>query len=190
MNILTGKDSTVDGFTSLPFDVGKGIAIVHLFNAMGVVYDLGAKVKDIHAPTDAQLEFNPGRHGRDPACDCSGFSRFLVVKCSGAEDGGVVIPDGSVSQNDWFAAQGFKHHAAQEDDPFYLSGMAPDYAYVAFCRAGSRGEGIGHVWLLVFVGGRWWTLESCGGQGPTMRHHDTPILAHIVTDIYVLAKVA
>jgi hypothetical protein len=58
--------------------------------------------------------------------------------------------------------------------------------YVCFCRAGSRGETIGHVWL-VHNG---FTFESHGGVGPNSRPFNTPILSHIVTDVYVLGKPA
>ncbi len=195
MNLLTGDATAVPGFTSMPFDVGKAVSIFHLFNAMGVVYGLGSKAADIHAPTDADFRFLPGPNKPELSIDCSGFSRLLTFKCSGADagpnapGGGVVLPDGSVNQNDWLAAHGFKHDPiAAPESPAYLYGLDRRFVYECFCRAGTRGEHIGHVWLCVFWLGRWWTLESCGGVGPTMRPHDTPILAHIVTDVYPIAS--
>lgn len=169
----------------MPFDVGKAVSIVHLFQNMGVVYGLGSKPYDIHLPIDNNLRFRPGPGKSDLSIDCSGFQMLLDFKCSGAENGGVIIPDGSVNQNDWHKKQNFKcHDIYTEFSNDYLHGIDPRYVYVCYCSPGSRGETVGHTWKIVFINNAWWSIESCGGSGPVMRPYNYPTLARIVTRIY------
>ena len=99
----------------------------------------------------------------------------------------VLVPDGSVNQNDWCAAQGFKHRAIAAGQD-YTAGMGLNVLYACFCRTGSRAERIGHVWMVAGSGGQLWTLESNGGNGPNSRPANTPTLMRICTDIYALAQ--
>lgn len=187
MPLLTGAKSTLQNFTTLPIDVGKCASIVHYFQSRGVSYGLGAKPLDYTAPIDANFEFvTPDGDHSSQRIDCSGMSKLLIYASSGRD---TLIADGSVNQNDWFKAKGFKHTPIiQENDPQYLTGLNSSYVYVAFCRAGTRGETIGHVWLLAYINDAWWSLESHGGSGPDMRPKNYPTLARICTDVYVLGK--
>ena len=176
--LLKGKDSTLPGFPSLPVDIGKLHDALAICQHDGVTYKLGAKAVQHSAfpvfdypPTFSQI-------------DCSGFSRFSLYH---ATAGQVLLPDGSVNQNDWCAAQGFKHRsiAAGQD---YTAGMGQNVLYLCFCRTGSRSEAIGHVWMVAGSGGQLWTIESNGGVGPNSRPASTPVLMQICTDIYAVAK--
>ena len=185
MNLLTGTNSTIPGFSSMPFDIGKAISIVHYFSGRGVVYGLGSKARNLDAPIDETFQFAPGQDCAPKSIDCSGMKRLLLRRCSGENGTGVLCPDGSFTQNEWMASTGFKHDIIPAPfSPDYLQNLNPRYVYDCYCKTGSRGERIGHTWLLVNINGKWWSLESHGGHGPDMRPWDTPILAQIVTDIY------
>jgi len=182
--ILTGAASTIPGYSSLPpFDISKPLSIIHYLQAMGWEYGLGCKFVDIAASPPQGHDYM-GRYGGGDVdrVDCSGLARYMVNQATG----GIVAPDGSSAQNDYCAAQGFKHHSHDE----YLTNMGAGYLYWCFCRAGSRGETIGHTWLAwKHSDGRFWTAESHGGSGPDVRPASTPILTEIVTDFYTVAKI-
>lgn len=185
-NLLTGSKSPIPGFSALSFDLSKALSILHDMEASGYDYGLGSKCELSSSPPVSVPA--PGKD--DPSVDCSGFHRYVVYHCSGGANGGIILPDGSIVQNDWYAAHGFKHHIVPgENSPCYLQKIDPAYVYAAFCKTGTRGERIGHVWLIAHINGAWWTLESHGGKGPNSRRWNTPILAKICTDLYPIAKV-
>ena len=177
--LLKGAKSTLPGYPSLPVDIGKLHDALAVCEHDGVTYELGAKAAQHPAPPifDYPPTFS--------TIDCSGFARWAMYH---ATAGQVVMPDGSVNQNDWCAAQGLKHHAIAEGQD-YTSGMGLNVLYACFCRAGSRGEGIGHVWYVAGTGSQLWTLESHGGVGPSTRLATTGVLMRICTDIYALASI-
>ena len=179
--ILTGDQSAIPGHSSVPFDCSKLPSIVHYMQAaQGVVYGLGSKPLPLPASPPT---YNVADGQSDPSSDCSGFARYAFWHATG----GIEMPDGSVCQNDWLAQNGFKHDVIPAPVPLYTDGLDPKYVYLCFCRAGTRGETIGHVWYIMFVHGQWWTFESHGGAGPSSRLASTLILAHICTDAYPIA---
>jgi len=176
MSIVKGVASTIPGFPSIEIEIGKVRSILHYMQAAGIHYGPkpGGKVIPI---TSSPPTCVPAGN-----LDCSGFHRYVLLHAAG-----LLLPDGSVNQCDWYAAEGFKHHPIPgPDDPAYLQALDPDVLYACFCRQGSRGESWGHVWLT--FGG--WTYESHGGVGPDSRRFDSPILSHIVTDVYAVARLA
>ena len=187
MKLLTGDASTIPGHTSMPFDVGKAVSIVHYLSARGDDYVYDGKAVDFTAPMDENFAFQ--KNGQIVnGCDCSGLQRVLDYRCSGAELNNIDIGDGSVGQNEWHVNNGFLYHDILEpNSDTYLWGMDQKYVYQAYCQTGARGEQIGHTWKCVWINKSWWTLESCGGHGPTMRPYDTPVLARIVTRIFPVA---
>ncbi len=146
----------IPGYSSLSISKGKLLSIVHMMQAMGVRYGLGAK--------PVPLSASPPTFVPNLRCDCSGFFRYCLNHACG-----LTIPDGSSNQNDWLNANGFKHHviAAPGD---YTKDLDPAIVYACFCRVGTRGETIGHVWFIVHVNGGW----------------HTAVLTHIATDVYAL----
>ena len=158
--ILVGAASSIAGFSSLAFDVPKMQSILHLCEHDGTEYGLGCKPDPLAASppvfVDEMGSFGGGTINR---CDCSALHRYLAFHCAGVE-----IPDGSINQNDWYAQNGFKHHAIAEGED-YTQNLAPNVLYACFCRTGTRGETIGHTWL----GLAGWSYESSGGVGPHSR---------------------
>lgn len=184
-DVLTGPRSTVPGYASVPFDLGKALAILHMFEHDGCQYGLDCKPVDYPASPPVCRDYS-GRYGGGTVdrIDCSGLFKYVLLHAAGLE-----VPDGSVNQNDFLGAHGFKRHdTAGPSDAQYLRGLDRGCVYACFCRAGDRGEAIGHVWLVAWVNGAWWTIESHGGAGPSSRPYDTPVLAHIVTQFYPIAR--
>jgi len=130
--------------------------------ARGVGYQLGAKADDLEAPSPDY-----------EAIDCSGWVRAAVAV---ATTGRTILPDGSVNQNDWCAAQGLKRSGCA------ACRLMDGLTRIAFIRP-SATHAIGHVYLA--RNGR--TLESWGGHGPGSRTVSTHILSAETTDVYVLA---
>ncbi|MDQ2799719.1 MAG: hypothetical protein M3Y13_08770 [Armatimonadota bacterium] len=147
---------------SLPLDPERLTRYLGTCMAQGVGYELGAKADDLTAVP-------PDYHN----IDCSGWVRAAVAV---ATDGKVILPDGSVVQNDWCAAQGLKR------SEYAACRLADGLTRIAFIRA-SGFHPIGHVYLV--RNGR--TLESWGGHGPGSRPVTTPVLRAETTDVYVLA---
>ena len=174
-SILTGKASSLPGFNSVALDVGKLLDALRACEARGVSYGLGSKAPE-HTSGPYAFDYPPTFN----AIDCSGWVRWALYHATG---GALLIPDGSANQNDWAGAQGLKHYGPDAARSAYLSnGGNKDHALrLCFCRA-SASEPIGHVWMLRNA----YSLESCGGHGPTSRPWDTPVLSRIVTDLYVL----
>jgi hypothetical protein len=168
--IQQGKPIT--GYSSLSISKGKLLSIVHLMQAMGVRYGLGAKAVPLSASPPT---FAPPGH-----VDCSGFARYAFYHVCN-----LTVPDGSSNQNDYLKSQGFKHHAIPAPGD-YTTNLDPTIVYACFCRAGTRGETIGHVWFIVNIRGTWWSVESHGGVGPNSRLAITPVLERICTDLYPL----
>jgi len=123
-------------------------------------YGLGDKI-DLNTP----YEKMPG-----DSIDCSGYVRLAIFKIT---NGKVKMKDGSANQNNWCAKQGFKKV------PYDHAALMDDRIRIAFIRPPNKKR---HVWLIVNE----WTVESCGGHGPTRREWDTKVLLHNVTDCYVL----
>ncbi len=173
-NLLTGDASTIPGFPTLDIDIGKLHDALAVCEHDGVTYRLGAKAPQRQGfPT---FDYPPAFR----QIDCSGFARWAMYH---ATAGQALMPDGSMCQDDWAQAQGFKHHPiAQGQD--YTAGLEPDVLYLCFCRTGSRGEGIGHIWAV--YGG--FTFESHGGVGPSARSPHTSVLVRICTDVYALKR--
>ena len=176
--LLRGRDSTLPGYPTLPVDIGKLHDVLAACQHDGVTYKLGAKAPQ--SSTWPVFDYPP----TFSALDCSAFARYSMYHATAGE---ILLPDGSVNQNDWCAAQGFKHRSIA-DGQDYTAGMGLNVLYACFCRTGSRGEKIGHVWYVAGSGGQLWTLESHGGVGPDSRLASTPVLVRIATDIYALAQ--
>ena len=173
--ILTGKASTLAGFSSVNLDMGKLLDALRACEARGVVYGYGSKAPE-HSGQKYVFDYPP----TFTAIDCSGFSRWSLYHATG---GALLIPDGSANQNDWAGKQGLKHYGPDKAHTAYQSigGNKDNYLRMAFCRA-SPAETIGHVWFLRNA----FTIESHGGGGPSSRPWDTPVLSRIVTDLYIL----
>lgn len=174
-NLLTGAASTIPDFPTLDIDIGKLHDALAVCEHNGVTYRLGAK-----APQHQGFPVFDYPPAFDQI-DCSGFARWAMYH---ATAGQVLMPDGSMCQDDWAQAHGFKHHAIAAGQD-YTVGLDRDVLYLCFCRTGSRGEGIGHVWYV--VDGKW-TLESHGGVGPSARSPQTSVLVRICTDAYALKR--
>ena len=179
--LLRGSDSTIPGFTTMTFDLQMAIQIVKNLVTSGYQYGLGSKI-ELSAAQPPHCLVAPGQH--NPSCDCSALQRYLVYRCSG-----ITIPDGSFTEDDWYRDNGFKHTAVPAPNSPVYADMNPAFLYSCFCRTGTRGEKIGHVWFSYIVNNVWMTLESHGGRGPDSRPRDTPVLKRIVTDIYPVAKI-
>ena len=95
--------------------------------ACGVGYALGAKAHDL-------LSVPPDYHN----IDCSGWARAAIAV---ATDGRTLLPDGSVCQNDWCAAQGLKR------SDYRSSRLLDGLTRIAFIRAGHL-HTVGHVYLV------------------------------------------
>ena len=93
-----------------------------------------------------------------------------------ATDGRLILPDGSVNQNDWCATHDLKRST------FAACRLQDGLTRIGFIRP-SVLHRIGHVYLA--HNGR--TLESWGGHGPGSRPIITHILSAETTDVYVLA---
>jgi len=184
---LTGSDSTIPGFTSVPFDLNKAIATEKYLESIGYIYGLDSKISlDNSVPPICHPAV--GKH--NPSIDCSGFFRYLLYKAS---YGKVVVPDGSYTQCDYLINNGFKHRTtSKENDPAYLNGLDKNYVYACFCRTGQRGETVGHVWVLFWNTklGKFMSLESHAPDGVSSRLYDTPVLSRIVTDFFPIAKIS
>jgi hypothetical protein len=147
---------------SLPLDPERLTRYLGTCLAHGVGYELGAKAHDLRA-------IPPDYH----TIDCSGWVRAAIAV---ATEGRVTMPDGSVVQNDWCAAQGLKRN------DFASCRLRDGLTRIAFIRANGF-HPIGHVYLV--RNGR--TLESFGGHGPGSRPVTTHVLSAETTDVYVLA---
>ena len=134
--------------------------------ARGVGYGLGRKADD-HG---RDLLQNPPRYAE---IDCSGWVRAAVGV---AAKGRLILPDGSVCQNDWCGRHGLKRSDAE------ALHLRDGLTRIAFIRA-SAAHPVGHVYLA--RDGR--TLESYGGHGPGSRAVSAPVLVAETTDVYVLA---
>lgn len=147
---------------SLPVDPERMRRYLALCASRGIGYRLGAKAHVLDAVPPDYDEI-----------DCSGWVRAAVAV---ATDGRVILPDGSVQQNDWCASVGLKR-----------SGPAALRLFDGLTRIGflrpSQAHPVGHVYLCRL--GR--TLESWGGHGPGSRLVSTPVLSARTTDVYVLA---
>ena len=164
---LSGPDALLaptEGYPwpSLPLDPERLRRYLATCLAAGVGYRLGAKAGDLLAI--------PPDYGE---IDCSGWVRAAVAV---ATEGRVLLPDGSVCQNDWCAAQGLKRSAPA------ACRLCDGLTRIAFIRAGWA-HPVGHVYLT--LGGR--TLESFGGHGPGSRPASAHVLCAETTDVYVLA---
>ena len=147
---------------SAPLDPEKLRQYLAVCMARGIGYKLGAKADD--------LEGEPPDYEH---IDCSGWVRAAVAVAS---HGQTILPDGSVNQNDWCAAQGFKRST------YAACRLQDGLTRIAFIRP-SLAHAIGHVYLA--RNGR--TLESWGGHGPGSRLVSTHVLSAETTDVYVLA---
>ncbi len=147
---------------SAPLDPEKLRLYLAVCVARGIGYKLGAKADDLAAePPDYE------------AIDCSGWVRAAIAV---ATQGRTILPDGSVNQNDWCAAQDLKRSM------FAACRLQDGLTRMAFIRP-SELHPIGHVYLC--RNGR--TSESWSGHGPGSRLITTHVLSAETTDVYVLA---
>jgi hypothetical protein len=147
---------------SAPLDPEKLRQYLAICMARGIGYKLGAKADDLAGePPDYEN------------IDCSGWVRAAIAV---ATHGQTILPDGSVNQNDWCAAQGLKRST------FAACRLQDGLTRIAFIRP-TEAHAIGHVYLA--RNGR--TLESWGGHGPGSRLITTHVLSAETTDAYVLA---
>lgn len=117
-----------------------------------------------------------GWGSKDPGCgsgrvgftriDCSGFARTLLMYAAGGPDGGAMrlMPDGSYTQGDWLAAQGFKPTAPEN------SALADGHLRCCVHHPDGMDEA-GHIWLACNSH----TIESFGGHGPGQRAWNAPL---------------
>jgi len=152
---------------SLPLDPERLTRYLGACLAQGVGYELGAKAHDLGAVP-------PDYH----AIDCSGWVRAAVAVATNGNPNKapVILPDGSVCQNDWCAAHDLKR------SDFAGCRLRDGLTRIAFIRASTE-RPVGHVYLV--RNGR--TLESFGGHGPGSRPVTTHVLSAETTDVYVLA---
>ena len=147
---------------SAPLDPERLRQYLAVCMARGIVYALGAKAGDIDA---ALPDYD--------SIDCSGWVRAGIAV---ATYGQTILPDGSVNQNEWCAAQGLKRST------YAACRLQDGLTRIAFIRP-SPGHAVGHVYLT--RNGR--TLESWGGHGPGSRLVSAHVLSTETTDMYVLA---
>ena len=147
---------------SAPLDPEKLRQYLSVCMARGIGYKLGAKADDLA--------------GEPPDYDCIDCSGWVRAAVAVASHGQTILPDGSVNQNDWCAAQGLKRST------FAACRLQDGLTRIAFIRP-SLNHAIGHVYLA--RNGR--TLESWGGHGPGSRLVTTHVLSAETTDVYVLA---
>ncbi len=147
---------------SAPLDPERLRQYLAVCMARGIVYALGAKAGDIDA---ALPDYD--------SIDCSGWVRAGIAV---ATHGQTILPDGSVNQNEWCAAQGLKRST------YAACRLQDGLTRIAFIRPSPK-HAVGHVYLT--RNGR--TLESWGGHGPGSRLVSTHVLSTETTDVYVLA---
>lgn len=136
-------------WTTITQDVEQILDFLAECQDAGVTYGLGAKVP---------------RHGAKPGTDftkidCSGFVREAIWRGTPEGQEPVKFPDGSVVQNDWMNAGGFRR--AENDDGF----LSDNVLRISFLRPADGLNKIGHV-ALIHMGQ---TIESHGGKGPNRR---------------------
>lgn len=158
------------GFTVAPINLAKFADFKQRCYNAHVAYGFGSK------------DPNPGsgKVGFDEI-DCSGFVRTLLMyACEGAMD---AMPDGSYTQGEWLAAQGFKR-----SDP---ANCALADGHIRCCVHHPNGKDeTGHIWLVV-GGSSVHTVESFGGHGPgerawNARLHSAYRLNELASVCYVL----
>ncbi|MGI4789615.1 MAG: hypothetical protein ACRYFS_12280 [Janthinobacterium lividum] len=147
---------------SAPLDPERLRQYLAVCVARGIGYTLGAKADDLAGVTPDYDNI-----------DCSGWARAAIAVST---LGQTILPDGSVNQNDWCAAQGLKRSA------YAACRLQDGLTRIAFIRP-TPAHDIGHVYLA--RNGR--TLESWGGHGPGSRLVTTHVLSAETTDVYVLA---
>ena len=147
---------------SAPLDPERLRQYLSVCTARGIGYKLGAKSEE---PIASSPDYEN--------IDCSGWVRAAVAVATGGQ---TLLPDGSVNQNDWCAAQGLKRST------FAACRLQDGLTRIAFIRP-TPAHAIGHVYLA--RNGR--TLESWGGHGPGSRLVTTHVLSAGTTDVYVLA---
>ncbi len=105
--------------------------------------------------------------------DCSGFVRYLLYQVT---NGGVVIPDGSWAQDEWFR----KHRFPQVE---YATAAKLD----GVLRLGYFSGSPGHIWFI--QNGK--TIESHGkSRGPNRRSWNTSVLQTKVQRCYEVSYLA
>jgi len=149
-------------WNSAPLDTERLYNYLALCRVRDIGYELGAKASQLTAiPPDYDH------------IDCSGWVRAAVAV---ATEGSLILPDGSVNQNDWCGAHDLKRSR------YAACSLCDGLTRIAFIRPSLEHE-IGHVYLC--RNGR--TLESWGGHGPGSRSVAAHILSALTTDVYVLA---
>ena len=105
--------------------------------------------------------------------DCSGFSRWLAYRATG---GALTLPEGSVAQHQWAAANltPATYHGIRE----YGKGRL----FIAF----ENPNPVGHVWFV--DGDTCMTMESHGHSGPGSRQYDSDMFLRIVDACYELPR--
>jgi len=134
----------------------------------GCKYKLGAKAPSL----DFQL-------ASIKQIDCSGFVRLMIYKLTMLSDPfskGLVIPDGSFNQGEWFEKNNFKPSDTESckllDGKLRLLWMTP-----------KQGGGVGHI-AFVLNGV---TYESYGGHGPGSRKFTGKSNFQKIAKVFVLA---
>jgi hypothetical protein len=178
-NITNPGTGDMAGFPVLAINLSKLWQYVNAGISRSVTYVFGEK--DPH----------PGAWPIDYAgIDCSGFAlTALAYATTGATIGH--MPDGSMAQNAWCKAAGFKHHVITCDQDYIDAVSSADH-HVRLCfhaQNGRDGDSIGHVWYALTKPGTGVIVsaESHGGKGIDCRSVLWSWFVHQCTDVYVLA---
>jgi len=147
---------------SAPLDPERLRRYLASCEAKGIGYQLGAKANDLLAIPPDYAEI-----------DCSGWVRAAVAV---ATDGHLILPDGSVHQNDWCEGHDLKRST------FAACHLRDGLTRICFVRPSAQ-HWIGHVYLVHQSR----TLESWSGHGPGSRSILSHILSAEMTEVYVLA---
>jgi len=158
--------------TTKPVDVSVLISLFNQLQRRGVKYIYGGKANDksINPRSTGRLSTPPDTID---GLDCSGFTCYALYQAAG-----LVIPDGSENQLEWFQREDFRrlepYSNVNED-------MGHSVLYIAFIKAHVNGCGaIGHVWLVYKRTDEATaeTFECHGGGGVDSRPWNTAALFH------------
>lgn len=147
----------------------RGLDVASLTRKMDKCkYELGAKASSAFFKTPRMVQVSS-----IDEIDCSGFVRLVVWILAG-----VLLPDGSWKQGEWFEANGFKVSTTEacklEDNVLRLLWMTP-----------AQGGGVGHI-AFCWNGQ---TFESYGGNGPGSRKFTGDTHFQKVSKVFVLAGI-
>lgn len=159
------------GHTAAPIDWAKFADFKARCYAAHISYLWGGKDANCGS---GEVDFAAG-------IDCSGFFRTLMMYAAGGPGTGALrdLPDGSYTQGEWLAAQGFKPTTAA------AMLLADGHVRVAVHHPNALDEA-GHIW----IGVNGHSIESWGSHGPGERSLTTMLQSgHRLNDLFSVGYV-